>query len=132
MFWRTLWPAYCWALIILILCGMPGEDIPALSFLQWLKPDKIVHLLLFGTLCYLILKGIHSQKNFRVINKSAVILALLISIGYGALIEILQATIFVHRSGDIRDAAANALGTLIGYWLFRRNFFKFKRQHHES
>jgi VanZ family protein len=132
MFWRTLWPAYCWAAIILILCGLPGEDIPELTFLQWLRPDKIVHLILFGTFCFLLLKGIHFQKNFRTINNGAVTYALLISIGYGALIEILQATIFIHRSGDVRDALANAIGAVIGYWIFRKNFLKTNKLHHDS
>ncbi|MBK7850755.1 MAG: VanZ family protein [Bacteroidetes bacterium] len=43
---------------------------------------------------------------------------LLLTIFYGILIEILQATVFIHRSGDIRDAIANSIGAFVGLWVF--------------
>jgi glycopeptide antibiotics resistance protein len=120
MFWRYNWPAFAWALIILILCGLPGDRFPELTFLEWLKPDKIVHLVLFGVLCFLLLRGFNRQNNFSVLNKNSIALALLISISYGGIVELLQTYVFIHRSGDIRDAAANAIGALIGYWIYKK------------
>jgi len=127
IFWRYNWPVFTWAFIILVLCGMPGDKIPEMTFLQWLKPDKIVHLFLFGVLSYLMLKGFYKQTTFNVLNKNAIVYALILSIAYGCLVEFLQSTIFIHRSGDIRDAIANALGALIGYWFYKRSFSKFKK-----
>ena len=34
----------------MIICAIPGDKIPKLSFLEWLKPDKIVHILVFSVL----------------------------------------------------------------------------------
>ena len=42
------------------------------------------------------------------------------SISYGALVEVLQATIFIGRSGDIRDVLANSIGAIIGLYFFRK------------
>jgi VanZ family protein len=127
MFLRYNWPALCWAIIIMVLCGIPGNQIPELTFLQWLKPDKIVHLILFGVFSYLLLRGFNLQKSYSSINKNAVALALFISIAYGALVEVLQSTLFIHRTGDVRDAIANALGAFIGYWLYKKYSFKINK-----
>lgn len=128
MFWRYNRPAFFWALLILLLCGFPGDKIPELTFLEWLNPDKIVHLILFGVQCFLLLKGFTRQNLFRFLNNYAGLLALLISISYGGIVEILQEYVFIHRSGDIRDAAANAIGALLGLWIYKRYFAKGERK----
>ena len=46
--------------------------------------------------------------------------SILISIVYGCVVEILQEYIFIHRSGDLRDAAAHALGALMGYLIYKK------------
>ena len=122
MFWRYNWPAFAWAIFVLLLCGLPGDDFPELTFLEWLKPDKIAHLVLFGVQCYLLIKGFSSQNIFQLLNKNAIILAFLISISYGGIVEILQNYVFIHRSGDIRDAVANAIGAFIGLWIYKKKF----------
>ena len=109
--------AFIWAIIILILCGIPGKKIPELTFIQWLGPDKIVHLILFGTQCFLLLKAFHLHTN--VSFKKAAWISVTFSISYGILVEILQKYIFIDRSPDVRDAMANAVGAFCGLWLFR-------------
>lgn len=126
MFWRYNYPAFIWAILILILCGLPGDQIPDLSFLQWLKPDKVVHLFLFGIFCFLLLNGFTKQIHFYFLNKNAFAIALFLSISYGCIIEILQQTMFIHRSGDVKDAIANAIGTFIGFWVFKKKLSKEK------
>ena len=122
MFWRNNFPAILWAGLIMVLCGVPGDKIPEMTFLEWLRPDKIVHLLLFGVLSFLLLKGFSKQNQFSFLFKHAGKIALIISIAYGGMVEILQDSVFVHRSGDIRDAAANAVGALLGLWIYNRYF----------
>ena len=128
MFWRNNWLAFVWAIIILILCGLPGDQIPEITFLQWLKPDKFAHLILFGVLCFLLLKGFSKQNQFPALNKKAISIALISSISYGVIVELLQETVFINRNGDIRDVFANTIGAYIGYLIFKRNFSKDKRQ----
>jgi len=108
-----------WAAVIMVLCGIPGKDIPELTFLQWLKPDKIVHLLIFGILCYLLLTAFHSEYASLALRSHAVLWAILLTIGYGALTEILQTTVFIQRNGDVRDALANSIGAFAGWYVYR-------------
>ena len=124
IFWKFHLPAIFWALIILLLCGIPGNKIPELTFLEWLNPDKFVHLILFGVLCILLLKGFERQNYSRALNKNAIFLALTLCIIYGCIIEILQEYFFINRSGDVRDAVANLFGTLFGLWVYKRYFGK--------
>ena len=124
MFLRHTWPALLWAVIVMVLCGLPGEQIPELTFLEWLRPDKIVHLILFGVQSYLLCLGLKRQSSYPSLASNAILLALMLSIVYGALIEFLQDTIFIHRNGDVRDAIANAIGAVLGVWLYRRRASK--------
>lgn len=99
---------------------MPGDKFPPLTFLQWLNPDKIIHLILFGVECFLLLKAFCSLPSGHLFNRRAALYAMMLSIGYGCVVEILQATVFTNRSGDIRDAIVNAIGAWIGLRLFNR------------
>ncbi|MBL0138543.1 MAG: VanZ family protein [Bacteroidetes bacterium] len=118
MFLRVHLPTLAWAIFILIICGIPGDKIPEMTFWQWLKPDKIVHLLIFGLLCFLMIRSFLALNTGSFFYKNAKMLSLLLTIFYGILIEILQATVFIHRSGDIRDAIANSIGAFVGLWVF--------------
>ena len=120
MFWRYFWPSIVWAIFVLILCGLPGKDFPELSFLEWLSPDKIAHLFLFGVQCFLLLKGFRLIKQSSRFYKNAVLYSLTLSITYGVLVEVLQTYVFIERNGDVRDAIANAIGAFLGVWFYRR------------
>ena len=120
MLFKKLIPSLAWALFILGLCALPGSAIPELTFLQWLKPDKIVHLILFGVLSFLLIKAFMEQTSVRLLSSYPKIISILISALYGVLIEVLQEYFFSGRQGDVYDAMADALGALIGLWFFNR------------
>ena len=120
MFWRYNRAAILWAILILILCGLPGSNFPKLSFLDWLRPDKIVHLIIFGVQSFLLIKGFSRQEHFPNLRTNASGWGLLLTITYGILVEVMQATIFIGRSGDVRDALANSIGAFIGLYFFRK------------
>jgi len=129
MFFRSLLPAFLWALFILIICGIPGQRIPRVDFLDWLKPDKIVHLFIFGLLSYLLIRGFMKKHAVAWFESYPRLSAVLLTVAYGILIEILQEYIFIDRSGEVFDAIADAIGALLGMWVF--NYFrkrKVKRQ----
>ncbi|MBP6335403.1 MAG: VanZ family protein [Bacteroidia bacterium] len=128
MFYRYHLLTFLWALFILIICAIPGDRIPKLSFLEWLKPDKIVHLLVFAVLCILVLRSFLNSNLTGIKKKNVVLIAVLLSVFYGALIEYLQYTVFINRSGDVRDAIANTLGVLLGWWIYNRYFEGKKRK----
>lgn len=126
MFWRPNLPAFIWAIFALVLCGLPGDNFPELTFLEWLSPDKIAHLVLFGVQCFLLLSGFTKQTSFVTLKKKATLWALSFTISYGILVEILQTYIFVQRNGDVRDAIANSIGAFTGWWVWNK-FYAYKK-----
>lgn len=112
------WPPILWALMILLLTGLPGSYFPQIvSFWDWLSPDKVVHLLLFGILSFLMLWS-NRQQYFESKKRSLISFVLISGTIYGGLTEILQAFVFVGRHGNIFDFFANMTGTFSGFALF--------------
>lgn len=118
---RRQWPAFIWAVVILIITGVPGSYIPELTtFWEWLEYDKIVHVLVFAMLSFLILFGYrvqYSQSNKRYL---IVISAVAVTGVYGILTEILQHYVFIGRFGNMYDAMADFIGALLGWAVFQR------------
>lgn len=126
---KKLLPAIIWALIVLFLTGFPGSYIPRVSgFWDWLSPDKIVHVLIFGTLCFLIFYGLREQY-FKSKKRYVYALAVLfITFLYGMATEILQRYVFIGRDGNLYDFLADAAGGILGFLAFILLFNKKKRQ----
>ncbi|MEO8086619.1 MAG: VanZ family protein [Bacteroidota bacterium] len=118
MLFKKLIPAIFWALIILGLCALPGAVIPDMSFLDWLKPDKIVHLFLFGVLSFLLIKAFAEQVTVEVLSAHLKLISFFLTSVYGVLIEILQEYCIPGRNGDVFDSLADALGAILGLWLY--------------
>ncbi len=112
--------ALLWALLILALCGIPGKDIPHISFLEILSFDKFVHAALFFVLILLAIRGFLLQENSIKLKHSAKWLALLLCIVYGGLLEIMQAKLFEGRNADLFDFLANSLGSTIGFVFYNK------------
>ena len=106
-----------WALLILVLCGIPGKGIPHISFLELLSFDKFVHASIFFILVLFFIRS-NKLTKLKLMNKNAVFIAAGISIAYGGLIEILQATVFTDRSADWYDFIADSFGCLVAALLY--------------
>lgn len=118
MFLKRFWPALSWAAVIMLLIGLPGDVFPDIvSFWDWLGPDKIVHLIIFGTLSFLIMLGFRETISKKGKIKYALV-SLLIAVFYGILTEILQYYVFIGRSGNVFDALADAFGAILGVVLY--------------
>ena len=118
MFFRhTRW-ALLWALLIAILCGMPGRDIPHFSFLEMLSFDKWVHAGIFFVLFVLSTSGFGKQNTFGLLNRYPKIIALVLCVVYGGVLELLQGAVFEERSADIYDFIANSFGAVMGLLLY--------------
>jgi hypothetical protein len=111
-------PTIIWALIILILCGTPGKDVPHFSFLDLLGFDKFVHATIFFILVIFAIRGFRLQTKNKYLRENAAFLAVGLSIAYGGILEILQGTIFSERSADIFDFIANSFGCFIALLLY--------------
>lgn len=109
------WKSICWAIIIFIISAVPGQDVPELPFRNF---DKLVHAALYFCLAvifYFDLKKI-TGVGFSFRQAFAVVFAW--SVGYGGMLELLQAFVFIHRSGSWFDFMANTVGVIAaGVWV---------------
>ena len=118
--------ALSWTVIIFVLCCTPGKYVPTAHWLELLSFDKFVHASIFFTLTFLwLLVGVKKNK----LSLSFMIFIIIACIGYGGLLEMMQATVFSQRSGDWLDFIANSFGCLMGLWFFRKNKYRLNFAH---
>ena len=119
MAWRHYLPAMLCAAVILIASGIPGNYLPEIkSFRDWLGPDKILHLFLFGTFQYFFIYCYFRSHRENVLSVPIILLLLLIGMLFGIFTEILQRYLFTGRSANAYDAAADAIGCMAGLGFF--------------
>jgi VanZ family protein len=115
--WR--W-ALAWMALIFVLSSVPGSAIPEVPVPQ---TDKLVHAVLYGVLGFLCARALAATTAIR--GRRLVLFAALLATLYGVTDELHQ-LLTPRRSCDARDAAADAVGGLIGaslaVTLFRRRF----------
>jgi VanZ family protein len=100
-----------WALFILVLCGIPGKDIPEVDIVNF---DKIIHSGIFFVLLLLTVRGFSLQTDIKIFYKSPKIMSFIVCVTYGGILELLQDAIFKDRSADVLDFIANSFGCLVG------------------
>ena len=118
-------PSLLWAVFIAILCGMPGKDIPSISWLELLSFDKWVHAGVFFVQQVLLVKAIRKQHFSETLRHNNLKIALLFCVFYGGILEVLQGSVFIDRSADLNDFIANATGAVIAAALIKKNIIKF-------
>lgn len=123
-FLRKQWPSIGWAIIIVVLMGIPGTHFPeVVTFWDWLTPDKMIHIALFGTFSFLVMHGFKAQFSSKE-SRSIAIKTAVFGMVFGGITELMQSYVFVGRDGNIFDFFANFIGTLIGigiYFVFWKN-----------
>lgn len=125
---EDFYPGLIIAIFIMVIMGLPGNYFPkVVSFWDWLGPDKVIHLIVFGMLSYSMLWGYRKKilsHDVRYIKKFF-LLILLLSVSYGALTELMQKYVFINRFGSIYDFIADAIGCVLGAIVF---FLYFKKK----
>ena len=110
-FWKPL----LWLAIICYALFIPAGNLPIKPFLNIPHFDRLVHFGLFFVFCLLLISPLKKLKYKHYI------VAPVISIALGALLEISQHIISYSRSSDIYDFTANTagvIGSVIFYFLF--------------
>ncbi len=123
---KHFWPAVLWALLVLILTGLPGNYFPEVpTFWDLLEPDKIVHIFIFGVFTVLMALGL--TRHYGKLRSASAITTQAIGTGiaYGAITELLQGYVFIGRTASIYDFIANSVGCLAGYLLFKLVLLKY-------
>lgn len=109
-----------WALMILVLCSIPGKDIPSVGWLQVLSPDKWVHAVIFAIQYLLLMFAFSKEYVPKFWQFHGHWWAVMLSIVYAVLTEVYQHMFLPDRYGDVYDFIANAVGVLLGLWLYYR------------
>lgn len=100
-----------WALLILVLCLMPGRDLPSVDILEF---DKIVHFFVYVLLALLMYYGWNKQSTYPALHQRTILKILTITFTYGFAVEVIQELFTADRHFDIFDALANAAGAVGG------------------
>jgi VanZ family protein len=116
---RALRWAFAWALLILVLCLMPGRALHAWHWADLLSVDKAVHAGLFAVLAVLVLLGLRAHAGGAPLSVPAILWAVVTCIAYGGLLELMQQLPALGRRGDLNDLLANTAGCGLG-WLWDR------------
>ena len=123
---RNSYPGILCGIVILILTGLPGSLFPRVKPVIGL--DKVAHILMYATFAFLCLWGYRKQfvTNGIEYRKRAMWLAVVISIAYGGLTELMQEFFVPTRTGDWIDFLADILGTGLGALVFYLFFHRKK------
>ncbi len=98
-----------WAAFILILCLIPGSDLPGIVIPHF---DKIVHFTFYFILAILMYLGWKRQSRFASLHLHSALKIIMIAAVYGLLIEVLQGTLTADRQFDLLDALTNTGGAV--------------------
>jgi Predicted integral membrane protein len=107
-----------WAAIILILCGMPPQDVDKMKFIDIPYQDKIVHFGLYFILAVLIMAVLTLNTHLKQ-SKWAYVITILSCLFYGWLIEVMQRNFFPGRSYELMDIVADTAGAVVGVLLYK-------------
>lgn len=102
-----------WTFLILVLCLVRFTDLPTIKVSGF---DKYGHFTFhFG---FTLLWSYHAWLKKNQITFRKLLNIVLISIGYGILIEFLQETCTKTRQADILDVLANFIGAITAFLVF--------------
>lgn len=120
MFKRPLVPGLLWTLLIAVLTLVPGNYIPRITtFFDWISPDKILHLILFGIYTFLLAAGFSKQSGSSLLKQNPVIISIIIGIVFAFFIEVMQKYVIPGRNGNMYDFFADVMGTFLGIAAWR-------------
>ena len=115
MKFKPFFPAFIWIIIVTILSGYPGKNLPKTPFNEF---DKLEHFGIYAILCFLMLIGFARQKTNIFNNQVQFLISLIFTICVGGIIELLQEYVFLNRYGDWLDFFANTIGAFFGLIVF--------------
>ncbi len=128
--WKSQRWALLWAVLILILCNLPlpEKEVDGQGFL-FKGADKLAHTGFFYVLTVLLFYGKIKYQHTYYFRSLTIFKILLITIGLGGGIELLQWKIFTYRSAEWWDFACNVIGccmAIFSYILLHKSFYSDK------
>lgn len=103
-------------LLIFVSSSIPAETFPKVSFWGW---AKLVHLLYYMILCYLVQRALRRQVQFPKLAEHPFLYGFIVTVLYGATDEFHQ--LFTPgRHGQLSDVFIDSLGAMLSFIAIRR------------
>lgn len=118
-----------WAIFVVIMCNIPLGDTPIKGVTFFEGFDKLAHTGFFFVLTVFLFFGKIRQQASYSYRGVTLLKILLITVGLGVLIEILQLYLFTYRSAEWWDLFADMTGVgmgIFGYIFLHRTRFNEK------
>lgn len=109
--WVRILISIIYLFIIALLSLLPPNDLPKIQLFE--GADKIIHTLMYVGLTWLVCWLIFAEKRPLLYY-----LAILLSIGWGVLMEMCQLNFHLGRSFELNDIFGNCIGTIFGVFLY--------------
>ena len=106
--------SFLWAIVILVLCLMPGRHLPHITIWQF---DKIVHFGLYFCFSILLYYGWEKQESFLTLHERTLLKTILFAAVFGFSVEVMQELFTADRHFELLDALANIIGATAGSFL---------------
>ena len=90
---------------------------PKVDIISYSNIDKMYHLIAYFTLSSCWLYSFYKKPALKYI----IIISCVV---YGIIIEVLQQTLTLYRTGDFKDVLANTLGIVLGLLVYNQIFKK--------
>lgn len=119
MVFRHLLPSILWTALIILLYGLPGGGVPGRTLFDFIPLDKAAHFSVFLLYGIMVNVAIAKHINLPALCNRSSIYTVLWCVSFGAIMEMIQGTVFVDRTSDVLDVLANFLGTMTGVVIFR-------------
>jgi len=113
-------PAILCFLFTFYLLTIPGNDLPEINWIGKYQVDKLIHICMFFTVCFLFC---YPFKNAGKRNSIILVIAFA-GLIYGIAMELVQKYFIPFRSCDIDDMIADGVGSFLAYWWWFRKFKK--------
>ncbi len=107
-----------WAIFILIICLIPGDNIKNINPINIPYLDKLIHFFMYMVLSVLLVSSIRRSSFFSKNPNLSYLLIVLLAIIYGGSIELLQRLEIFSRNSDIIDFMANTAGVISGLFIY--------------
>lgn len=103
--------AILYAVVIIGLSSVPGEDFPEAA---WLAHDKMIHFVEYGLFGFLVAGAV----NTRVTASGRIFLITLLLAGLFGMLDETYQSIIPGRDSSVYDWIADVIGILLGSWVY--------------
>ena len=110
------WKSILWSVLICILLFIPGNRLPSRQFFNIPGLDKIIHLVLFLVLEWLILY----ERGIKIIlyHLISVLKITFFALAFAIITELIQHYLILERKGSIDDLIMDIIGIFIGVLVY--------------